>query len=150
MKSGKYYLQVMVLILVSIITLNGCGKNDKTSVLNVQKKMLEYVKSDDYKKLMYMDITDEMLQDTNKLNSAMVKISMEAEKQVKAKGTEILKSSGFDTEKDYNTAYEKVKTDPEISKIEKELGETVDKVVREATDSNLKKIQDKSSKLMTQ
>jgi len=150
MKSGKYYVLVMVFILVSILTLNGCGKSEKVNVLNVQKKMLDYVKSDDYKKLMYMDITDEMLQDTNKLNTAMIKISMEAEKQVKAKGTEILKASGFDTEKEYNVAYEKVKADPEIAKIEKELGETVDKVVKEATESNISKIKEKSSKLMGQ
>jgi hypothetical protein len=126
----------------------GCGKmSDKDKVMKVQKGMLEYIKSNDYKSLISYDITEEMLKDNAKMNEYMQKMSADAEKKMMDKQNDVFKSAGFNNEDEFQKMYTKVKADPDVVALDKEISTTIESVSKEVNDANQKKIMEKSKNL---
>jgi len=126
----------------------GCGKmSEKDKVMSVQKGMLEFIKSNDYKSLISYDVTEEMLKDNAKMNEYMQKMSADAEKKMMDKQNEVFKKAGFNTEDEFQKTYDKVKADPEIAALDKQISQTIETVSKEVNDANQKKIMEKSQNL---
>jgi hypothetical protein len=109
--------------------------------------MLEYIKSNDYKSLISYDITEEMLKDNAKMNEYMQKMSADAEKKMMDKQNDVFKSAGFNNEDEFQKMYTKVKADPDVVALDKEISTTIESVSKEVNDANQKKIMEKSKNL---
>lgn len=141
-------LSAFVLVIAFTISFVSCGKmTDKEKVMKVQKDMLEYIKSNDYKGLMTYDVTEDMMKDNAKMNEYMQKMSADAEKKMMDKQTSVFKNAGFNNEDEFQKTYDKVKADPEVAALDKEISQTIETVSKEINDANQKKIQEKSQNL---
>ncbi|MGA2668995.1 MAG: hypothetical protein ABSF32_08765 [Ignavibacteria bacterium] len=144
-KLAVFALMVIFSLSIGFI---GCGKmTDKDKVMKVQKGMLDYIKSNDYKSLISYDITDEMMKDNAKMQAYMQQMSATAEKKMMDKQNDVFKSAGFNNENEFQLTYDKVKADPDVMALDKEISQTIETVSKAVNDANQKMIQEKTPKV---
>jgi hypothetical protein len=92
----KKLLSIVLLVLFagSVMLLNGCGKGDKAKLVDTKNKFTEFMKTDDYKKIM---------NDPGECGKKM---------------EEFAKASGFKDFKAYIDASSKFMSDPDVNKID--------------------------------
>jgi hypothetical protein len=94
----KKVLSIVLLVLFagSVMVFTGCGKGDKSKLIDTKNKFTEFMKTDDYKKIM---------DDPGACGKKM---------------EEFAKASGFKDFKAYIDASSKLMSDPEVNKIDME------------------------------
>jgi hypothetical protein len=144
----KLFTFTLLVIFSFTIVFVGCGKmTDKDRVMVVQKELIDFIKSNDYKAMVTYNITDEMANDNAKLQEYMQSVGEKVAVKMNEKQAEAFKKAGFANEEEFQKIYDKVKTEPEVAALDKELGTTVETVSTEINNANQKMLMEKTKKV---
>jgi hypothetical protein len=120
----KRFSLFISIILIFAFILGGCTKKaTKQQLIDQRTKLMEWYKSDDFKKLLLSHLNDD---GTVKDQAAFEKGVKEAEK---TKIDEIIKAMGFKSQEEF-VAEESLLKDPDVEKSQKDLLETATKVTQ--------------------